>query len=82
MVCEDEHILMLSVKGTDAATSATESIIVRLTATFHINRRLIKASCELATTLRLAAPAVITALLERPGVNLETSLMIVLIVIV
>lgn len=73
---------MPSVQGTEAATRATESIIVRLTAVFQIERRLAYASGEVANARRLAAPAVTTALLEMPGICLGTSLMIVLTVMV
>ena len=71
-----------SVKGTDAATKVTDSIIVRLTAVFHINFREFKACGVGAIWSRLIAPAVTTAWPDIPIFFLGTSLRIVVMVIV
>ena len=66
----------------DAATSATESIMVRLTAVFQTSLRMLRSAGDLATLSRLSAPADTTAWPEMAMSYFGISLRIVLTVIV
>ena len=73
---------MPSAKGIEAATRATESTIVRLTAVFQIERRLAKTSGDVNNAERLAAPTLSTEPPDTPEIFLKTSSRMVLMVIV